>query len=409
MKNLILLLGFWWTFGISLNAQFVVCNSSTTNRLNDVFFLDENIGVAVGEYGTVLRSTDGGLNWTTVYEGSPFVSFTKVRFFDQQHGIVIGNDILITEDTGQTWVSQGSTGALFYDIAVLNPTTCVVSSAYGGVKLIKSTDLGMTWDTLVLDSDLGFAILSFVDEQVGYACRGGGAIMNQIQKTTDGGITWASYSSNPGTVFSVIEALAFVSEDKGFWGGWYNPSLHRTEDGGLNWVQATVTDTAGQLLWPSRPSLLDFDIQASRPNSYYACGYFGELYKSVDGGEHWVSLNPGTDVSLYGIFFLNDNLGWVVGDDGLILKTTQGGVTANVGLDAIRLGLYPNPVDAILHLDLPSGEVIQQIQISTMSGHVLASFKKTEQDIDVHFLPQGVYMVQVITEKGRYGQVVVRR
>ncbi len=407
MKNLILLLGFWWTFGISLNAQFVVCNSSTTNKLNDVFFLDENIGVAVGVQGTVLRSTDGGLNWVAVYDGGFFVSFTKVRFFDQQHGIVIGSDILITDDAGQTWTSQGVAGALFYDVAVLNNTTCIVSSKSNGVGLIKSTDLGMTWDTLVLDSDLNFAILSFVDDQVGYACRGGGGLINQIQKTTDGGLTWISYSSNPGTVNSVIEALAFVSEDKGFRGGWYNPSLRRTEDGGLDWIQATMeTDTGSQLLWPS---IFDFDIRPSRPNSYYACGLYGELYKSIDGGKHWLFLNSGTDAYLYGIFFLNDNLGWVVGDNGLILKTTQGGVTANVELDNHTLGLYPNPVDAILHLDLPSGEVIQQIQISTMSGQVLASFENNQPDIDVHFLPQGAYLVQVITQSGRYGQVVVKR
>ncbi len=407
MKNLILLLGFWWAFGVSLNAQFVVCNSPTTNRLNDVFFLDENIGVAVGEKSTVLRSTDGGLNWTIVYESDPSVSFTKVRFFDQQHGIVIGKDILITEDAGQSWTSQGMIGARFYDIAVLNNTTCVVSAKFGDVNLIKSEDLGMTWDTLVIDSHFNFATLSFVNEQVGYACRGS-IDGNQIRKTTDGGITWEPYSSNTGSVISVIEALVFVSEDKGFRGGWYNSSLYMTEDGAITWNQATtVTDTGGTQ--PFEPSILDFDIRASRPNSYYACGWYGELYKSVDGGEHWVSLNPGTDVNLYGIFFLNDNLGWIVGDDGLILKTTQGGVTANVELDYHTIGLYPNPVDAILHLDLPSREVIQQIQISTMSGQVLASFEKTEQDIDVHFLPQGVYMVQVITEKGRYGQVVVKR
>ncbi len=51
--------------------------------------------------------------------------------------------------------------------------------------------------------------------------------------------------------------------------------------------------------------------------------------RTTDGGAHWVPLslpNP-TGVSLYGVCFVNETTGWLVGASGLIYKTTNGGDT----------------------------------------------------------------------------------
>ncbi len=51
----------------------------------------------------------------------------------------------------------------------------------------------------------------------------------------------------------------------------------------------------------------------------------GKILHTVDGGSNWLQQNSGTNFNLYGVYFADSLKGWVVGDNGLILKTTNGG------------------------------------------------------------------------------------
>jgi len=248
----------------------------------------------------------------------------------------------------------------------------------------------------------------FVDEQLGYSCRGFGGPIDSIQKTTDGGLSWTAYSIDTGIVNSVIEDLVFVSEDKGFMGGWYNPSFSRTTGDATHWeeVDVLVDTNANHLL---EKAIVDFEIRASMPYSYYACGWYGEIYKSIDGGLHWFYLNSGTEENLRSIFFLDDNLGWVVGDNGLIIKTTIGGVTANISPVKKTFSLFPNPVEDMLYLYLPADEMVRKVQISTLSGQLVTIFENQSAKMDVHFLPKGSYWVTVYTRSSEYSQMIIKR
>jgi photosystem II stability/assembly factor-like uncharacterized protein len=77
-----------------------------------IIFLDKNIGFTVGEFSTILATTDGGQNWTLAYGGNtgdftvgPYFS---IAFTDPQHGIACGlaGDLLATADGGKTWKVQ---------------------------------------------------------------------------------------------------------------------------------------------------------------------------------------------------------------------------------------------------------------------------------------------------------------
>ena len=46
--------------GINWTSQF----SGTTKGLGSVCFINENIGYCAGHQGTIIKTTDGGLNWT---------------------------------------------------------------------------------------------------------------------------------------------------------------------------------------------------------------------------------------------------------------------------------------------------------------------------------------------------------
>ncbi|MBK6281812.1 MAG: T9SS type A sorting domain-containing protein [Draconibacterium sp.] len=71
----------------------------------------------------------------------------------------------------------------------------------------------------------------------------------------------------------------------------------------------------------------------------------GIFLKTVDGGRTWSDLSGITRNGLNSIFFTNDSTGYIVGDYGIILKTTnEGGFPAveNVLLES-TFTVYPNP------------------------------------------------------------------
>ena len=86
----------------------------TGNGLWGVSFTDANNGTAVGDAGTVLRTTDGGQNWIIQTSGA-ITWLGRVSFTDANNGRAVGYDdftnlgiILGTTDGGQHWINQPS-------------------------------------------------------------------------------------------------------------------------------------------------------------------------------------------------------------------------------------------------------------------------------------------------------------
>lgn len=60
---------------------------------------------------------------------------------------------------------------------------------------------------------------------------------------------------------------------------------------------------------------------------------------SLQAGAQWIAQNSGTNQNLYDIEFLNDRIGWAVGDAGVVIKTTNGGADwINVPNPSIQYG-----------------------------------------------------------------------
>ena len=77
------------------------------NGLRSVVFTDENTGIAVGYYGTILRTADGGVSWDIQSSGTT-VLLWAVSFGDANTGVAVGvaGTILRTIDGGLSWIQQ---------------------------------------------------------------------------------------------------------------------------------------------------------------------------------------------------------------------------------------------------------------------------------------------------------------
>ena len=90
-------------------AQWYQQNSGTTKNLHDVVFLNAYTGIAVGDSGLILRSTNDGLNWVMQPSGTSN-NLNDVFFNNSNTGYAVGDSgtIIKTTNWGLSWVEQSS-------------------------------------------------------------------------------------------------------------------------------------------------------------------------------------------------------------------------------------------------------------------------------------------------------------
>jgi photosystem II stability/assembly factor-like uncharacterized protein len=124
-----------------------------SSTLTGVSFVDARLGWAVGHWGAILATEDGGETWRVqrlaTDEDRPLFA---VHFFDANHGVAVGlwSLVLVTKDGGKTWSSQqvSPKAGTKSDLNLLN----LFADGKGGVfapaekgQLLYSADRGNTW------------------------------------------------------------------------------------------------------------------------------------------------------------------------------------------------------------------------------------------------------------------------
>ena len=112
--------------------------------------------------------------------------------------------------------------------------------------------------------------------------------------------------------------ISFPSPDLGFIvGGTTGISLiFKTTDGGQNWVEYSNENTNHL-----------YGVDFVNENLGFACGFGGVMYKTTDSGNFWSELNTNISSWIMNIDFVDANTGYGVCTDGVIIKTTDGGDT----------------------------------------------------------------------------------
>jgi photosystem II stability/assembly factor-like uncharacterized protein len=293
--------------------------SGTTVSLQSIHFSDNNNGYAVGDGGTILKSTNGGLTWQD--QSIPGLTpLYDVFVFDQNNVVVVGQggSIFKTTDGGLSWSSVQS--------GVSDDLLSVAFSGNNGVcggsnqTIIYSTDIGESWNIFQTGSfGGGFYGASMLTPQMGFVAGENSIFQPLFAKTTDSGVNWdftAFYLNNNEGKATGVD---FTDANNGYvsaavWDG--TGAISKTTNSGTDWITVMNTNP----LWD-----IDFPISATGLIGY-AVGENGTILKTFNGGLSWPPQQSGTSVRLNGVYFLDLDFGFAVGDNGTILRTTDGGV-----------------------------------------------------------------------------------
>ncbi len=305
----------WTKLQVDLNFQGVT----------SLYFTSADTGYASignGHEGAALKTTDGGISWTTI--ALPVIwPFNSVVFTDKQTGYLVGNmgNILKTEDAGETWLIQNEfpSSLTNNNLASINFINKDIGFIVGSKDILKTTNGGKHWE-LIAQSEFDLRSVSFFDPLHGL-CAGGDWLheFSGIIMTSDGGINWNKNSST--ITDRYINKIKFLNSDTGYAVGsnsnTFGGFILKTTDAGNTW---SALNNGDDYYWINDLSLPD-------EKTIFVVGQSGQILKSNDAGASWQKQNSNTTETLNAVFFLNANTGYVVGDNQTILKTTDGGNT----------------------------------------------------------------------------------
>lgn len=318
-------------FVVNLNAQWeVVEQSATSDTLNSVFMFSSTAW-AVGEEGTIIKSTDAGSTWTSLNSGTS-EDLEDVYFHNENEGVVVGKGgIFQTQDGGQTWTQVEVENSGFSKaVSFVNENRGVVTDISGDIFL--TSDGGSSWaqteegiPTFDIVTDI-----KFVSDSIAYAV---GSSSGNIFKSTDGCESWVQLTSD---ISESFRAVSFYDENNGIA---FGIKSYLTSDGGQNWSELENVNSF---------FFLALDGQFISSQLCFTVGLSGKIYKSTDVGNTWTEQESGTDKILTGVYFSDENNGIAVGYDGTIVITSNGGVTSVSSESKIPVKFnlaqnYPNP------------------------------------------------------------------
>lgn len=254
-------------------------NAPTTASLRGLSVVSDKVVWASGTEGTVLRTGDGGENWSVMsVAGAEKLDFRGIHAFDGRTAVIISSGpaekgqarIYRTQDGGKNWkqVFEEKRAGIFFDaVAFWDRRHGIVLSdpVDGRFALFTTDDGGATWKQIpsaalppALPNEGAFAASNSClavqgKNNVWFAT--GGATVARVFRSTDRGRTWAVSETpmHPKNASSGIFSLAFSDPKNGIAaGGDYQhpegsdlPNVLRTSDGGRTWQPASPTDPAG--------------------------------------------------------------------------------------------------------------------------------------------------------------------
>ena len=282
-----------------------------------------NTIMAVGDEGTIGTSTDRGQTWS--FNFNPDFGFAGIKGMTKAGTTTFAvgtNGLFMKKEAAGDWAvsvaSPQGWAPILHDVWYIGGVLYVSGS---NDYLIKSLDMGATWTQMShapsnadgiykmhwFDSLNGLLVGEYIGDDA-------------IYRTTDGGVTrtliWHNVKSYQ---FNSVH-FASGQSNQGVIGG-DNIGLYYTIDAGLTWTESVedVVSTGDDI---EEVFMVDKSVA-------WGVGDNGTIVKSTDGGVNWFqqpSWTTATELTDLHFNRLNSH-GWISGNDQTARHTKDGGVT----------------------------------------------------------------------------------
>jgi photosystem II stability/assembly factor-like uncharacterized protein len=303
----------------------------------DIFFIDAQTGWICSDSGRVLKTTNGGTNWT-LYSANVVYTLNAIKFINAQTGWTAGGMvnypgfgmdyavILKTTNGGINWVTQfyDTWGPRFYDLAIADGNN-VFAIGYGsdisgmaskGI-CIKTSNSGLNWISESFPGGYGLRSIYFTNPQTGWVYGLGTSdvppAFRVIFRTTNTGYTWGIAYRDTIPWIGQNSKLSFPDATTGYF---LDGMLKKTTNGGINWIKKDSANTTA------------YNLYFYNKDTGWVCGNAGGNFirRTNNGGENWV--NQYTPSYINKLFFANQNTGWGINtNQKVLIKTITGGAS----------------------------------------------------------------------------------
>lgn len=395
--------GQWWEPQIS----------GVASNLNDVYCITSNMVVAIGDAGTILKTTDGGAHWLQKSSGTT-LALRKLQFVNNTTAYAVGEagTILKTIDGGESWsaIASGTTANLL-GLSALDESTFYVSGSDGLIK--RTHDGGATFTNQSYGQNHAFKNIQILDALTAYALSYDyyGSDLNAFIKTTDGGLTWVPISDrNTSYFYFMNENTGFIKDSSGF---------HKTIDGGQTWTDLSVYSEGNTVdMFAVNENKL---WQVENNYTLCNCSFFCIRKTGLNDGPSPVETqNCYADTNgalpFEAIHFANETTGFVVGWGGKILKNATGNME-NLAVNEFDqkdfVKIYPNPSSGLVNLSFEEKHNEPfSIEIADILGKkmVVQSYaNQNDATVNIESLSGGVYFLKLQSGNGSTTQKLIKR
>ena len=405
MKTM-LFIAFITLIGNSAKAQWYQVESNTTEHLNDIFFVDSLTGYCVGGgdtwggpqgNGIVMETTDGGENWTTIFS----------------------QDSLSIQSV---FVVDSAKHSKLYAFALKNGASYLVSTIVSSPPLNWSVTpisyrpfTPKLYNNAIYFADLSGSLKKLENDSISIVLNKGG-----LFDVNSNGLLWLNIDNNVPVVYFSNDYGSTIDTLNNLYNLPLNPNqfsdskMFLLEDSYLIYVTypgALISSLDSGQTW--RHDDIYYGIPFSAMDKYNIYFIWGDKIIKTNYLISYIDTVHTFNFKFKyrNIKFINDRIGFIIGENGTILKTRNAGggtVGINEGEELKKkIKVFPNPVKGLLRIEVPDGLVIKDTELLNLEGREVKRFKKGLTVLKVSDIPAGPYVLRVNTSEGVFTEKVV--
>lgn len=264
-----------------------------------------------GIYGTIYKSVDNGITWSLHFQQSNAGTINDISFGDDNNGLFIiwPSTSLSTTDGGNsfTFIHYPSYISGLQRAYLYGQSTQFLITSFRNTY--KSTNAGLIWDNIILRYPIELNAVDAANNNF-YLVGASGRMFSYKPNSSLG--VFDQYTSNR------LNAVSFNGCDYGFVVG---------DRGTLLKGYTYIVPSWSNINSGTTQNLLAVSRCKEDYKSVVAVGDSGTIIWSLNGYNGWEPRQSGTRAALNGVAVLSPQTAIIVGDSGIVLRTTDYGST----------------------------------------------------------------------------------